>query len=497
MITNRTRSSRLSLSQRSWLDLVRRAISANPFTQARPELDLRIAGDAAVIDHDLPIGRALERVRAEVDALEKTGGATRARFSGEDRDRVDALLEFHLYHEYRDAFDDHIARQMERGAKPAPVAFAAECLGRLRRAGFEPEEALRVFATFFQLRRAFYFIHRALLGRSACMQALRAELWNNVFTCDVFLYERHLWNRMEDFSLLLLGETGTGKGAAAAAIGRSGYIPFVPETGAFAQSFTALFLPVNLSQYAATLIESELFGHRKGAFTGAVQDHEGMLDRCPPNGAIFLDEIGELSAPVQIKLLRVLQERVFSPVGGHEEHRFSGRVIAATNRSLEALRRDGGFRDDFFYRLCSDQVEVPPLRQRLREDPGELDELLRHIVGRLCGNPDDALAEQVKHGILDGVGPDYAWPGNVRELEQAARRVLLKGTYDIRAAASSRGDAAEMARLFESGDLDARSLLARYCRLLHDRHGNYGEVARRTGLDRRTVRKYILTDGAD
>src|SRR5205823_10438393 len=134
-----------------------------------------------------------------------------------------------------------------------------------------------------------------------------------------------------------------------------------------AESFMRGFIALNLSQFPETLIESELFGHRKGAFTGAVETHEGVLARCSPHGAIFLDEIGEVTAPVQIKLLQVLQERTFCPVGSHEPVRFRGRVIAATNRSLAALRAGELLRADFFYRLCSDLIEVPPLRQRFEE----------------------------------------------------------------------------------------------------------------------------------
>src|SRR5881296_2538277 len=208
------------------------------------------------------------------------------------------------------------------------------------------------------------------------MRRLREALWNNVFSHDMRGYEAALWNRMEDFSTLLLGETGTGKGSAAASIGRSEFIPYVAGQRRFAANFTDTFIAINLSQFPETLIESELFGHRKGSFTGAIDHHQGVFERCSAHGALFLDEIGEVSIPTQIKLLQVLQERTFTPVGGHEKKRFSGRVIAATNRSLDDLRERKLFRDDFFYRLCSDLITVPPLRQRLREAPEELDLLI-------------------------------------------------------------------------------------------------------------------------
>ncbi len=134
------------------------------------------------------------------------------------------------------------------------------------------------------------------------MRNLRLHLWNNVFTHDIRWYEQYLWNRMEDFSTLLLGETGTGKGTAAAAIGRSGFIPYDEKKGCFTESFTRNFIAINLSQFAESLIESELFGHKKGAFTGAVEHHDGVFTRCTPYGSIFLDEVGDISVPIQVKL---------------------------------------------------------------------------------------------------------------------------------------------------------------------------------------------------
>jgi transcriptional regulator with GAF, ATPase, and Fis domain len=295
---------------------------------------------------------------------------------------------------------------------------------------------------------------------------------------------------MEDFSTILLGETGTGKGNAAAAIGRSGFIAYDAGRRRFAESFTEAFVPINLSQFPESLIESELFGHRRGAFTGALENYRGAFSRCTRHGSIFLDEIGEVSVPIQIKLLRVLQERAYNPVGSHAPERFEGRVIAATHRPLDELRQDGRFRDDFYYRLCSDVVEVPPLRLRLSEDARELGVLLEVVVERIAGAPEPRWVQEIEQTIGRHLGADYAWPGNVRELEQCARRVMLGYGYtgDHMPTSDAR---ARLRRAIEAGDLSARELVAEYCALLHDRLGTYEAVARQTGLDRRTVKKHI------
>ena len=194
---------------------------------------------------------------------------------------------------------------------------------------------------------------------------------------------------------------------------------------------------------------------------------------------------------MQIKLLRVLQERTFTPVGSHKPQRFSGRVIAATHQSLAELRHQGKFREDFFYRLCSDVITVPPLRQRLAETPAELDLLASALVTRLLGAASPEADELVLTALRRDLPADYQWPGNVRELEQAVRRILLTGRYAGESAAE-----ADFWRQAQAGALDARSLLARYCALLYQRCGHYEEVARRTGLDRRTVRKHLQAAGA-
>jgi DNA-binding NtrC family response regulator len=317
------------------------------------------------------------------------------------------------------------------------------------------------------------------------MRRLRESLWNNVFTHDMRAYQAALWNRMEDFSTLVLGETGTGKGQVAAAIGRSGFIPYLRAERRFAANFADTFISINLSQFPETLIESELFGHRKGAFTTAIEHHEGVFQRCSAHGALFLDEIGEVSVPVQVKLLQVLHERTFTPIGGREKKRFSGRVIAATNQPLERLRSEGRFREDFFYRLCSDVIRMPTLRERIAESSAELPELVRLVVERITGSCE--LVDKV----LENLPRNYSWPGNVRELEQAVRRILLTGTYSPETAATTQDLDSTFLEEVRAGALTVPELLARYSAMLHRRLGTYAEVAKRTGLDPRTTRKYV------
>jgi sigma-54 dependent transcriptional regulator, flagellar regulatory protein len=411
------------------------------------------------------------------------------RLSDEERRLIEPALLYVGYHRCVPQIDALIERQARQGGAPLAVTFAEEAIGELVRSGFSESEAVRYFSLFYQLRRGFYFIHRLLAGECESMRRLRESLWNNLFTHDMRGFNAALWNRMEDFSTLLLGETGTGKGSAAAAIGRSGYIPYLPAERRFAENFSDTFIAINLSQFPESLIESELFGHRKGAFTGAIDHHDGVFERCSAHGALFLDEIGEVSVPVQIKLLQVLQERTFTPLGGRDKKRFSGRVIAATNQPLDRLRAEGRFRDDFFYRLCSDVIEVPTLRQRIAESGAELEQLVSLLVERITGSAD--LASNVLQRLEDSVPHGYPWPGNVRELEQAVRRTLLTGRYTPDLGQTSRDEDAQLVEKLRAGELTAAELLARYSAMLHRRLGTYAEVAKRTGLDPRTTRKYI------
>jgi two-component system, NtrC family, response regulator HydG len=483
----------LTPADRDFFRTVAQAAFTNPFSQTRIQLDRTIAGTDAAMSWDDLVELATTRIKDRLAPLTKAGRDDLKRYGAEDRELLRTVFLFDIYHRYRLKFDDFILKQLAAGDTPIAVPFAGELLARIAAIGLDEAESHRYLGIFYQIRRAFYFIETALVGLSPSMHALRLQLWNNIFTCNINWYEQHLWNRMEDFSTLLLGETGTGKGAAAAAIGRSGFIPFDGPRGRFSESFSRNFIAINLSQYPESLLESELFGHKKGAFTGATENHEGIFSRCTPYGSIFLDEIGDVSVPVQIKLLQVIQERTFTPVGSHERRRFQGRVIAATNRPLDDLRRAGQFRDDFYYRLCSDIIVVPPLRLRIQEEPRELEALIGSILQRLIGAAAVPHARLVREALNRDLGPHYPWPGNVRELEQAVRRIIITRHYRGDTAASAQSEPAErLVAAIEAGGMDAQQLLAEYCGLLYKRFGTYEEVSRKTGLDRRTVKKYVL-----
>jgi transcriptional regulator with AAA-type ATPase domain len=484
-----SRSIRLPAAHRTFCSVVAEAAFANPFGEQREQLDSRIGGGPGEGLRSTRVAKAVTTVTSRLAQLEELGIRRIQDVVSEDQATLQTVFLFDVFHRFCGRFDALIQDQIHAGETSCRVPFAQEAIQSLVSRGFAEELAVRMFAILYQLRRAYFFIANDLTGTSRSMTELRKHLWNNVFTHDIRWYDRFLWNRMEDFSTLLLGETGTGKGTAAAAIGRSGFIPFDARRGAFAESFMRSFLSLNLSQFPEALVESELFGHRKGAFTGAIDNHAGAFSRCSAHGAIFLDEIGEVRETVQIKLLQVLQERVFAPVGSHQKERFRGRVIAATNRPIDRLREDGVFREDFFYRLCSDVIVVPALRQRIAEDPRELRLLTERLVLRMTGEPAAEMVDFLWEVLQELVDREYPWPGNVRELEQAVRRILITRRYEGVSTSAPTDDWEEQ---IQAGTLTADELLTRYCQQVFRKCGVYEEVARRIGLDPRTVKRYVL-----
>jgi transcriptional regulator with GAF, ATPase, and Fis domain len=295
---------------------------------------------------------------------------------------------------------------------------------------------------------------------------------------------------MADFTTLIIGPTGSGKELVARAIGLSRYIPFDPKSRTFTEDFSQTFFPINLSALPSTLIESELFGHRRGAFTGALEDRKGRLEACPPEGTVFLDEIGELDPLIQVKLLRVLQARTFQPLGSTRTFDFKGKIVAATHRDVHQAMETGEFRKDFYYRLCSDLITTPSLHQQIKEAPEVLWDLVGYLSQREAGPEGEAVAVEVQNWIGDHLGLDYPWPGNIRELEQCVRSVMLRREYHPAGAPVAGLDDRQLAD-FREGALSLDELCGLYCAHVYTEAGSYLETARRLKIDRRTVKKYV------
>ena len=234
-----------------------------------------------------------------------------------------------------------------------------------------------------------------IIGRSSKMQAL---------------YQMIETVAQVPSTVLVTGESGTGKELVARAI--HDLSPRAEKP----------FVSINCGAFTETLLESELFGYVKGSFTGANTNRKGLFEAAN-KGTIFLDEIGEMSPAMQVKLLRVIQERKFRPVGATEETVVDTRVIAATNRDLASMVKDGGFREDLYYRISVIPIELPPLRERTED----IADLAEHFVRKFCAQAGRTLSI---NGSALRLLENYAWPGNVRELEHTIERAVALETTD-------------------------------------------------------------------
>ncbi|MFN0058742.1 MAG: sigma 54-interacting transcriptional regulator [Planctomycetota bacterium] len=419
------------------------------------------------------------------------------------------LVLFAIYHELEDRILTTIRDRFDSTEmRSARVPYFREFLARYQHFFALPNlsqsearlpteaEASHIFAIFFVLRRAFFQIFYHLVGSSMAMARLRASAWQSIFTHDMRRFRHALYNRMADVTTLITGPSGTGKELVARAIGLSRYVPFDAKSLEFVDDFAGSCHALNLAALSGTLIESELFGHRRGSFTGALDDHAGWFEVCGEYGSVFLDEIGELDAAIQVKLLRLLQTRSFQRIGDTTSLVFKGKLIAATNRDLAVELHNGRFRDDFYYRLCADRIVTPSLAEQLAGNPGELHDLLLFISRRVLGDESESLAAEVEEWIAKNLSDNYPWPGNFRELEQCVRNIMVRGSYTPVAAAGG-GVRERLKQEFITGQHSAEEMLRRYCTLIYLACGSYEETARRLSIDRRTVKTKVDPDLLD
>jgi transcriptional regulator with AAA-type ATPase domain len=490
-----------------------RLANANPFLEERVHRERDVLGSEFVPGKRVWAVEAtllgdnpnLERLQHRAEKLADKARAKLARGASPEPEELGLYEELALYvllYRYEKQFYLHIIGAVEPEAKearlPSYTRFTRDVThffahGSARFAGnLEPAH---LFALFFQIRRAFHFIFRHILGGSLAAARVRGAAWQSILTCDIRRYRRLLFDRMHEIATLVTGPSGTGKELVARAIGLSRYIPFDPKSGSFTEDFRRTFHPINLSALSPTLIESELFGHRKGAFTGAIADRTGHLEARGPAHTVFLDEIGEVDPGIQLKLLRVLQSREFHRPGDSAPSRFGGKIMAATNRPLATEIDAGRFRPDLYYRLCADIVVTPSLAEQIAGEPTELRNLLALVARRIVGDADcEAVADEVFDWASRALGSGYDWPGNMRELGQCVHNLLIHREYRPLEAAPPTDPAEQLAREIAAGRLTADELTSRYCTAVYAETGSYSETARRLAIDRRTVKSKISTE---
>jgi transcriptional regulator with AAA-type ATPase domain len=499
---------------RARADAIARLVYCNPFLPERMQCEREALGEEFVESEAAwhfgadPAGKR-PNLGILQQRVEEVAARTRARLVDGTHATLaelrayEDLVMYLLYYRNKPIFEQlilgHPRKPTARELAEAYERFVADVAHFLGMSGVTFPDAYNppvLFACFFQIRRAFAQIFNHIVGGSMRAAQLRAAAWQSIFTHDMRRYRRVMYDRMGDITTLITGPSGTGKELVALAIGHSRYIPFDPKAKVFTEDFAGSFHPLNLSALSPTLIESELFGHRRGAFTGALEDRAGWMEVCPPLGTVFLDEIGELDPAIQVKLLRVLQTRTFQRLGDTATRTFRGKIIAATNRDLGREMADGEFRTDFYYRLCSDVIQTPTLCEQVAGSPRELRSLILFIARRVAGDAEgEAVAEEVHEWIAEHIAEDYAWPGNFRELEQCVRNVLIRREYHP-PQPTTNSPAERLVEDLQAGRMTADELLRRYCALVYSQTHNYEETARRLGLDRRTVKSKVQSDGA-
>lgn len=311
---------------------------------------------------------------------------------------------------------------------------------------------------------------KQIIGKSEAIQSLHKKI-ELISSCDA--------------SVLITGESGTGKELAARAIH---YLSDRSDKP---------FIPVNCGAIPENLFENELFGHVKGAFTDASFQQNGCVKEAE-GGTLFLDEIGTISPFIQIKLLRLLENKEYKPLGDSHIHKADIRIIAATNRDLLSLLREGTFREDLFYRLNIVLLHIPPLRERREDIPFLID----HFNHKYCNEYHRKLKTFSK--VLDDFQLSYDWPGNIRELENKIQQLIVMSTTDVISSANSRfpllqTSQQQSVRCLKTAKKEAMNAFEKsyLVKLLSEHRGNVATAAKSSGKSRTAlwnlIRKHHLS----
>jgi transcriptional regulator with AAA-type ATPase domain len=512
MISHRQKENKMSdlipAKHRDFAVVIKKLLDCNPFLPERIEYERKALGDQYV-KTDMPWNvfamepsedPNIELIKAKASAVLEECRSRLAEGKAKKITEQDAMVYLnltlmHLYYQgFRDVLGDMIEQANKQGYSDRTASFYKEYY-RLYDHYITPIKpwlhkaytAEHIFAYGFQVRRAYFFIYRFIIGTSPQIRLLRARVWQSIFTHDLERYQKSLYKQMHEFITLVTGPSGSGKELVSRALAMTRYIPFNSKTGKFEDDFSQSLYAINLSAISSTLMESELFGHCKGAFTGALNDRKGYLEQCGRWGSVFLDEIGDVDLSIQVKLLRVLQTREFQRLGSTDTHQFKGKVIAATNMDLAEAIREDQFRRDLYYRLCADHIETPSLAEILESAPTEMRYLVRHIAVRLLDEDEaDRLTDEVCDWLDKGLKKPHHWPGNFRELEQCVKNVLIQKSYYPHDFSETRTTA--------QPDFDSMTLAqiqSYFVTRLYAREQNYEQTARLLDVDSRTVRKHI------
>ncbi|MEY2612144.1 MAG: hypothetical protein RL069_956 [Planctomycetota bacterium] len=409
------------------------------------------------------------------------------------------------YWEYpRELHTDRVNTSTQRATAETWKRYSEQFDYWLKIPGFSyvsDREKCHLFAIFHQVYRAFFAIFNCVVGKSKPAAELRSRIWESIFTVNMRRYRDCLYQHLSQVTTLVTGPSGSGKELVSRAIGLSGYIPFDRASVEFRSDFVSSYRAVNIAAFSSSLVESELFGHAKGAFTGAVSSRAGWLEVCGKDGSILLDEIGELEMPTQVKLLRVLQNREFQRSGESNTRKFEGKLIAATNRDLKEEIAKHHFREDLYYRLCADVIETPSLHAQVKDNPDVFENLVGFIVQRMVPEVQEELTSEIVHWLERNLPADYTWPGNFRELEQCVRNLMIHGDYhfktDNAAKTPASGESShkanpEITKLVQqisNLELTADELTSAYCRIAYKQTRSFEKAAKLLQLDRRTVRR--------